>query len=288
MHHNEKFRKKVKDIFKCDIKNSYLPDQTYINRLIASLDKVEANSYNKSCEGFISEYKYLKGKGTLQSFKVFVNGCLNQLLWINTILESGEHTSDEDELEAKFDYITPSMSGDPWTLDKVTKKGVYFRGDELFQDSRVIITFDNIIEIITALSKVTELYAQPIATEKSKPVTSPVTSSSIAKESSLFKSIKLQNECLNVLKEISNPILDPRGNFLGTSGMVAAIVVWYNKCKVLGFISNDINDSYAAITKEIRKIIPNLTFVPNNFSQHTVANKYKAEIEQKLELLSLK
>ena len=288
MLYNDDFRKVIADKLNRDIKKIYLPDQTYINRLINSLNKVEANNYSQSHIGFISEYRYLKSVGILQSIQAFVDGCLNQLLWINTILESGMYASTEVELEEMFDYVTPIMLGNPWILDKVTKKGVFFRGDEPFQDSRVIINSDNIIDITIGLSRVEQHYNELLAAKKSKPDKSVVMSSSIAKESSLFKSIELQSECLNVLKEISNPILDPRGHFLGSLGMIAAIVLWYEKCKVLGFISNETKNTRAARAKEIMKIIPDLTFVPNNFSQHTVANKYKAEIEQKLELLSPK
>lgn len=212
MHHNEKFREVVIEKFKEDIKTNYLPDQKYINRLIASLDKVDANSYNQCHVGLISEYKYLKKAGLLQSIKPFVDGCLYQLLWINTILESGKVASTEEELEEEFIYKTPSIKGDPWVLDKVTKKGVFFRGYEPYQDSRVIINSDNIIDITIALSRVEQHYNELLAAKKSKPDKSVVMSSSIAKESSLFKSIELQNECLNVLKEISNPILDFRGH----------------------------------------------------------------------------
>lgn len=288
MHSKATFREIVKEKFHCDIKNFYLPDQTYINRLITSFNRAEPKCYGQCHPCFISEYRYLKSVGILQSIQAFIDGCLNQLLWINTILESGMYASTEEELEEMFDYVTPIMLGNPWILDKVTKKGVFFRGDESFQDSRVIINSDNIIDITIALSRVEQHYNELLAAKKSKPDKSVVMSSSIAKESSLFKSIELQNECLNVLKEITHPILDPRGHFLGSQGMIAAITLWYEKCKVLGFISNDTKNTNEAVAKEIMKIIPDLIFVPNNFSQHTVANKYKAEIEQKLELLSPK
>ncbi|GGK37883.1 MULTISPECIES: hypothetical protein [Flavobacteriaceae] len=279
---NINFREAVKDKFKYNIKNNYLPDQTYINRLIASLDKVEANSYNQSHIGFISEYKYCEKIDTLLSIKSFVNGCLNQLLWINTILESDTFVTNKEGLNERFDYETPITPGNPWTLDKVTKKGVYFRGDEMYKDSRVIINSENIIEIALALSKVEHIYD-----EKSKPVKSVIVSSSKAKESSLFKSLELQNKCLNVLKEIKYPLLDVNGRFLN-DGLKGAIVIWYDKCKRLGFISNEIKKTREVIAKEVMNIIPNLSIDGSNFSKYPAAIKYKEEIEQKLSQLSQK
>lgn len=96
----------VKEKLVIDVRKNYLPDQTFINRLITSLDRVEANSYNQSHVGFISEYKCLKGVGVLQSIKEFVTGCLNQLLWINSILESGKYAGTIEDLEEEFDYET--------------------------------------------------------------------------------------------------------------------------------------------------------------------------------------
>lgn len=188
MKHNDKFRKVVKEKFKEDIKDIYLPDQTYINRLIASLDKAESNSFSQCYNSFISEYEYLKRSGFLLSIKSFTEGCLNQLLWINTILESGKVVNKEEELEDEFDYITPIMTGDPWTLIKVTKKGVFFRGDETFQDTPVIINSDNIIEIALALSNVDDKYSEHITAIKNKQAKSVVKLGSNAKESSPIKS----------------------------------------------------------------------------------------------------
>lgn len=279
---NDKFREVVKQKFKKDIKETYLPDQTYINRVIASLFKVEANSYGQSYDGFMSEYKYCENIDTLLSIEVFVDGCLNQLLWINTIIESRELADKEEELEEKFDYSTPTIPGNPWTLDKVTEKGVYFRGDDLYKDSRVIINSENIIEIALALSKVEHIYD-----EKSKSTKRVIVSSSKAKESSLFKSLELQNKCLNVLKEIKYPLLDVNGRFLN-DGLKGAIVIWYDKCKRLGFISNEIKKTREVIAKEVMNIIPNLSIDGSNFSKYPAAIKYKEEIEQKLSQLSQK
>ncbi len=283
---NVKFREVVKDKFKYDIKNNYLPDQTYINRLIASLDKVEANSYNQSHIGFIFEYKYCERIDTLLSIKAFVNGCLNQLLWINTILESDTFVTNKEGLNERFDYETPIIPGNPWTLDKVTIKGVYFRGDEMYKDSRVIINSENIIEITIALSSVTQLYGENIAAEKSKEAKSVVMSSSKAKESSLFKSLDLQNKYLNVLKEIKYPLLDVNGRFL-IDGSKGAIVIWYDKCNYLGFISNEIKKTRDVIAKEVMNIIPNLSIDGSLFDKTAKAKKYKDEIEQKLEQIKI-
>jgi hypothetical protein len=285
MHSKSTFREIVKEKFHCDIKNFYLPDQTYINRLIASLNKVEVNSYNQFHDGFLSEYRYLKSGGILQSIQAFVDGYLNQLLWINTILESGEFAKNVDELEEKFDYKTPVMLGSPWTLYKVSKKGVFFRGEEPFQDSLVRINSENIIEIALALSTVTKLYSEHIATEKSKPGKSVVVSSSKTKGSSLFKSLDLQNKCLNVLKEIKYPLLDVNGRFL-KDGLKGAIVIWYDKCNHLGFISNEIKRPRDVIAKEVMKIIPNLSIEGSLFDRTAVAKKYKDEIMQKLAKIS--
>jgi len=197
MKYNGKFRKVVKDKFKVDLRENYLPDQTYINRLIASLDNVEANNYNQSHDGFSSEYKYLEGIGVSHSIKEFVNGCLNQLLWINSILESGKYAETIEDLEEEFDYITPTMLGVPWTLDNVTKKGVFFGGAEPFQESRVIISSENIIEIAMALSIVAEQYDEPIASKKSEQVKSVIISGPIK----LTKEGKIKNYCMDLLKK---------------------------------------------------------------------------------------
>lgn len=200
MKYNGKFRKVVKDKFKVDLRENYLPDQTYINRLIASLDKVEANNYNQSHDGFISEYNYFEGIGVSHSIKEFVNGCLNQLLWINSILESGKYAGTKEDLEEEFDYITPTMLGVPWTLDNVTKKGVFFRGAEPFQESPVIINSENIIEIAMALSIVAEQYNEPIAPKKSEQVKSVMISGPII----MTEEEKLKNYCMDLLKKKLN------------------------------------------------------------------------------------
>jgi len=288
MNHNDKFRKVVKEKFKEDIKDIYLPDQTYINRLIASLDKAESNSYSQCYNSFISEYEYLKRSGFLLSIKSFTEGCLNQLLWINTILESGMYASTEEELEEMFDYVTPIMLGNPWILGKVTKKGVCFRGEEPFQDSRVRINSENIIEITLALSKVTKLYSEHIAAKKSKPGKSVVVSSSKTKGSTLFKSLDLQNKCLNVLKEITNPVLDRDGHFINQTIMKGAINIWFKKCLVLGFISNEFKKimTNSLVATEVMKIIPNLSIDRTTFSKTPKAIKFKADIERNLENIS--
>jgi len=188
MNHNDKFRKVVKETFKEDIKDIYLPDQKYINRLIASLSNSESNSYAQCYNSFISEYEYLKKSGFSLSIKSFTEGCLNQLLWINTILESGKVVNKEEELEEAFDYITPSMAGDPWTLIKVAKKGVFFQGDEPFQDTRIIINSDNIIEIALALSNVDHKYSEHITAIKNKQAKNVIKLGSNAKKLSPIKS----------------------------------------------------------------------------------------------------
>jgi len=151
---NKQFRTIVKDKFNLKIKLTYFPNQQYLNYLIASINKVESNNYSNSHIGFLSEYKYLNHIDVVKSKKEFIDGCLNQLLWINSILESGDTARDAQELEEKFDYETPIMPGNPWTLEKVTNRGVFFRGSEPSQDSRVIINSENIIEILDALAKV--------------------------------------------------------------------------------------------------------------------------------------
>tara|TARA_R110001606_G_scaffold247882_1_gene395950 strand:+ start:428 stop:1270 length:843 start_codon:yes stop_codon:yes gene_type:complete len=273
MHNNEKFRAVINDKFKLEVKNFYLPDQTYINHLIASLDKIEANSYKKSHAGFISEYKYCKNIGIVPSINVFAEGCLSQLLWINSILESGQIATSEVELDEKFDYLTPSMAGNPWVLKKVTKKGVRFCGDEPFQDSRVIINSENIVDIALALL---------VVLEETKEVNDVRVAHSKLKDSTLFRSAELQEKCLAVLKEIEHPVLAVDGSFINKTGMKGAIVVWYDKCSVLGFISKEISTTRSLIAKEVMNIIPGLSIEDSNFSKLNVAKKYKKEIEQKL------
>lgn len=281
MQYNEEFRKVVKEKFKVDIRENYLPDQTYIYLLIASLNRVEANSYSQSQAGFISEYKYLEGIGTLQSIKEFVDGCLNQLLWIDTILESGKLARTEEEFKEEFNYETPIMLGDSWTLNKVTKKGVFFHGAEPFQDSRVIINSENIIEITIALSKVEQQYTA----KKNEQAKSVVISDPKANDSSLFISKELETKCLNILKEIDHPILNVDGNFMNKFGMKGGIVVWYDKCLSLHFISNN-SRNRDKIAKEVMKIIPDLSIDGSSFHKSPDAKKYKEEIEQKLSQVS--
>lgn len=273
MEHNIIFRNVVKGKFGIEIKDNYVPDQTYINRLIASLNKVEANSYDHSYVGFISEYKYLKSVGIFISIKDFVDGSLNQLLWINTILESGNIAISEEKLEEEFDYETPVMLGNPWILDKVTKKGMFFRGDEPFQDSRVVINSNNIVDIILALSKVSEIYEQG---------KNDVVLDSTVNDSSLFKGKKLETDCINVLKEIKHPIFDKEGNFYNKPGMKSAIAVWFHKCKSLGFISNDFLNTRDKIAEEIEKLL-HVKIESSLFGKDLKAKKYKEDIEQKLE-----
>ena len=288
MLYNDSFRKIIIEKFKVDIKKSYLPDQTYINRLIASLSKVGTSSYSQYHVGFISEYEYLESVGALPSIKAFVDGCLYQLIWINTILESGKYVRTVEDLEEEFEYETPTMLGDPWTLDKVTKKGVFFRGDEPVQDSRIIINSDNIVEIALALYNVEHQYSDYIAANKYKQAKSVATSGSKASESSLFKSKDLEIKCLNVLKEIKHPILDVEGNFLNVTGMKGAIVLWYDKCDSLGFISKEIPINRDELAKKIEYLIPNLSIDGSSFDKVLKAKKYVNDIEQKLMLISKK
>lgn len=286
---NVKFREVVKDKFNIDIKNNFLPDQTYINRLIASLEKTESNNYSQCYNSFISEYEYLKKIGFLLSIKSFTKGCLNQLLWINTILESGKVANKEEELEEKFDYSTPTMHGNPWTLDKVTKKGVYFRGDDPYQDVRVIINSDNIIDIAIALSNVNQKYNEHITAKKQKQdISKAKLVASKTNESTLFKSKDLEIKCLNVLKDINHPVLDIRGGFIGKTGMKGAIVVWYYFCKKLGFISTEIKNTRGVVAKEVMKLIPNLSIEGSSFDKEHKAKKYKEDIEEKLAQISSK
>jgi len=207
----------------------------------------------------------------LQSIKKFIVGCLNQLLWVNSILESGKCAVTIEDLEEEFDYKTPTMLGDSWTLDKVTKKGVFFRGDEPFLDSRVIINSENIIVIALALSTVLEKYNKHTA----------------ANDSSLFISKELENNCLNVLKELEQPVLDIDGKFLNEHGMKGAVVIWYDKCKFLGFTSKATrNRDEIAIV--IMELIPNLKIEGSLFDKSGKAKKYKNEIELKLSQISRK
>lgn len=285
---NDKFREVVKQQFKKDIKETYLPDQTYINLLIASLFKVEANSYSQSHDGFMSEYIYLKEAGMMKPIKVFIDGCLNQLLWVNTILESVELANTEEELEEKFDYSTPSIPGNPWTLDKVTKKGVYFRGDDMYKDSRVIINSENIIEITKSLSTVTQRYSDYIAGGEGKQIKKVELSSLKEKESSLFKSLELQTKCLNVLKDINPPVLDVNGNFINKYGMKGAIVIWHYHCEVNGYINKNIFSSRNTLAKAVMDLIPDLSIDGSSFGRLPIAKKYKEDIEEKLAQFSSK
>lgn len=273
MHYNQKFRDVVKDKFEVDIKNRYFSDQKYINHLITSLDCAEANSYINSKGAFKSEHGYNNSNTSKKSLRNFVNGCLNQLLWINSILESGKIAVTAEELNEMFDYLTPTFDGTPWTLEKVTKKGVYFRGNELSKDSRVIINPENIVDITLALLAVLN---------EAKELSDVRAVNSKLKDSKLFISKELQGKCLAVLKEIEHPILTVDGSFLNKSGMKGAIVIWYDKCRVLGFISKEISTTRSSIAKEVMNIIPGLSIENSNFSKLNVAKKYKKEIEQKL------
>jgi len=223
----------------------------------------------------------------LQSIKKFIVGCLNQLLWVNSILESGKCAVTIEDLEEEFDYKTPTMLGDSWTLDKVTKKGVFFRGDEPFLDSRVIINSENIIVIALALSTVLEKYNKHTAAKKNEQAKSVVISDPAANDSSLFISKELENNCLNVLKELKQPVLDIDGKFLNEHGMKGAVVIWYDKCKFLGFTSKATrNRDEIAIV--IMELIPNLKIEGSLFDKSGKAKKYKNEIELKLSQISRK
>jgi hypothetical protein len=284
MQHEDNFINLVKENFKIEARENYLPDQTYINRLIASLDKVEANNYSQSQTSFISEYKYLEGIGVSHSIKEFVNGCLNQLLWINSILESGKYAGTIEDLEEEFDYITPTML-DLWTLVKVTKKGVFFRGAEPFQDSHVTINSENIIEITIALSTVAQQCGEHIAAKKNEQDKSVVISDAKVNDSSLFISKELETKCLNVLKEITNPVLDINGQFMDEFGMKGAIVIWYDKCKLLGFTLKTFKNR-VKVAEEVMKIIPGLSIDGSTFDVSSKSIKYKKDMEEKLSQLS--
>ncbi len=286
MQYNEEFRQVVKERFKFGIKTNYLPDQKYINRLIASLDRVEANSYYLSATDFISEFNYLKENDIMQSIRIFVDGCLNQLCWINSIIESGKFAHTKEELDQEFDYKTPTIIGNPWILDKVTDRGAYFLGDESHQNSRIIINSENIVDIAISLSEVVQLNREIINYKKNNPTIKSVITAPITNDSSLFISKDIEIECLNVLKEIKHPILDVEGNFLNVTGMGGAIVLWYDECCSLGFIPK--NDPYNRdeVAKMIMNLIPNLKIEGSSFSKQYVAKKYIGEIKQKLKLVS--
>jgi hypothetical protein len=287
MQYNEEFRQVVKERFKFGIKTNYLPDQKYINRLIASLDRVEANSYDLSETAFIFEFNDLKENDITQSIRIFVDDCLNQLCWINSIIESGKFAHTEEELDQEFDYKTPTISGNPWTLDKVTRKGVYFRGDEPYQDSRVIINSENIVEIAKSLSQVVELNRDFINFKKNNPTIKSVITAPTTNDSSLFISKDREIDCLNVLKEIKHPILDVDGNFMGDSGMKSAIVAWYYICSRLNLINKN-SDNRDVVARKVMKIIPGLKIGGSLFHKDPVAKKYKDDIEQKLKQLARK
>lgn len=286
MQYNEEFRQVAKERFKFGIKN-YLPDQKYINRLIASLDRVEANSYYLSATDFIAEFNYLKENNIMQSIRIFVDGCLNQLCWINSIIESGKFAHTKEELDQEFDYKTPTIIGNPWILDKVTDRGAYFLGDESHQNSRIIINSENIVDIATSLSEVVQLNREIINYKKNNPTIKSVITAPITNDSSLFISKDLEIECLNVLKEIKHPILDVDGNFIGDSGMKSAIVAWYYICSRLNLINKN-SDNRDVVARKVMKIIPGLKIGGSLFHKDPVAKKYKDDIEQKLKQLARK
>jgi hypothetical protein len=102
----------------------------------------------------------------------------------------------------------------------------------------------------------------------------------------LFKSKELEIKCLNVLKEIKHPVLDIDGRFIGSKG---AIVIWYDKCKFLGFILTDFsNKGRVEVAKGVMNLIPDLSIEGSTFSKFYKAKKYRDEIEQKLEQISPK
>lgn len=283
MHKNIEFREFVKDRFKQKIKDSYFPDQKYINILCNSLDKVEANSFSDSFEAFLSVYKSLKDI----SIKVFVDGCLNQLLWINTILESQDEALTEEDLEEKFDYKTPTMESNYWILIKVTKKGVYFQPDFPLADSRIVINNSSLLELVTVLHRVVQHNFSPTSA-KDKEMSIDEKKSNLFKEdntSTLFLNEQLENDCLKVLKEIKHSVLDVNGWFLDEHGMKGAIANWYNFCKVEGFISKTVDTRRDNIAKEIMKIIPNLSIDGSTLEKEGKAKKYKLPIESKIKEL---
>ena len=82
-------------------------------------------------------------------------------------------------------------------LDKVSKKGVFFRGAEPFQDSRVIINSENILEITIALYEFLQHNGEVIVPKKNVEVKSVVISGPIK----LTEEEKIKNYCMKLLKE---------------------------------------------------------------------------------------
>ncbi|MBU3011139.1 hypothetical protein KO506_06975 [Polaribacter vadi] len=269
MHKNEEFRKKVEEMFKMKILDLYFPHQKYLDFLISSLSLTEANSYNNAELAFITKFNSTDVKDLSQ----FIHWCLNQLLWVNSILESEKYCSKSDDIEEFFDYPEPSVDGDHWILSKVIDRGLYFYHMEDITASKVIINSANITGIAESLSKA-----------KNK--------SNLKKEnqiilhnddsSTLFINKDIEERCINVLKTIKHPVLDEQGAFINSHGMIAAIVFWYYKCKVLSFISKDSSTTRDNISKELMELIPNLSIESSNLSQNTKAKKYKEDIENKL------
>lgn len=285
MVYNKEFRDFVSEKFNVIFKTYYLPDQSYITRLLYSLNGSESNSYDECQKLIIKEFKYLKKNGVIDySIKKYVISCLNQLLWINSLLEQGEIANTEEEIEEMFDYIPPKIEGNDWVVSKVNNRGVYFYRLDGFNDTRIIINSENIKDIATSLSQVEQTYLNTLKDNHKQPAKKNTRSNSRSKESSLFKSYELQEKCLNVLKEIEYPILDVNGAFLGVAGMKGAIVVWFDKCKVLGFIKKEKKfESRNLIAKEVMAIIPNLEIEGSSFSKNYSAKKYKIEICKNLE-----
>ena len=133
MQYNEEFRQVVKERFKFGIKTNYLPDQKYINRLIASLDRVEANSYDLSETAFIFEFNDLKENDITQSIRIFVDGCLNQLCWINSIIESGKFAHTEEELDQVAEEFA---NAEVFTIEEQVEEPINVIEEELSAETR--------------------------------------------------------------------------------------------------------------------------------------------------------
>ena len=99
---------------------------------------------------------------------------------------------------------------------------------------------------------------------------------------SLFITKELEAKCLNVLKEITCPVLDVKGHFIGKHGSKGAIVVWYDNCNRLGFISKINTYPRDIVAKQVMNLIPNLSIEGSNFDKSPKAKKYIEDIEQKL------
>jgi hypothetical protein len=164
IHENESFRTYIKEKLNIELKNTYVPDGTYIDHLMDSLRNIEANSYDDASEEFIKQFKtpriaHLDDNTPIRknndiTKEQFITGCLNQVIWINSLLESNKYAKTEKELADKFDYTNTSIF---WNLIKVTKNGVFFQGVEPYQKSQVIFNSENIIDVLKSLKAIKEV-----------------------------------------------------------------------------------------------------------------------------------